>query len=107
MIRISGGIFQASNAVPMAIPFRHAPPRLSQAQRAPTESPTVVFARTQRDQALAHLKSVEDNLSMLDEIMGPEAALQALEEGRQSVEQAQAALEEALSESALKTGILE
>jgi len=39
--------------------------------------------------------------------MGPEAALQALEEGRQSVEQAQAALEEALSESALKTGILE
>jgi len=39
--------------------------------------------------------------------MGPEAALQALEEGRASLDQAQKELEEAIAQTSLKTGISE
>lgn len=41
---------------------------------------------------------------MLDETMGPEAALQALEEGHKSLDQAQKELEDAFGEEGLKTG---
>lgn len=102
MLRISGGFFAGEGTIPFAGAPR--PARLAQAQRAPAESPLVAAARQKRDEAVAHLRSAEDNLAMLDETMGPEAALQALDEGRQSVEQAQKELEDALASEALKTG---
>lgn len=102
MLRISGGFFAGQGTVPIAGAARST--RLAQAQRAPAESPLIAAARQKRDEAAAHLRSAEDNLSMLDETMGPEAALQALEEGRQSLEQAQKELEDAIASEALKTG---
>lgn len=63
------------------------------AQATPVESPRVVEARRALDKAVQHYQSVEDNLSMLDETMGPEAALQALEEGSDSIERARKELE--------------
>lgn len=101
MIRISGGIFQAANAVPI-VGLRQGPPRLAQAPRAPSESPIIALAREKRDEAATHLRSVEDNLTALEQSIGPEDALQALEEGRQSVERTQHELD-----AALKTGTLE
>jgi len=62
----------------------------------------VTLARKNRDEAVAHLRSVEDNLTALEQSIGPEDALQALEEGRQSVERTQHELD-----VALKTGTLE
>ena len=70
----------------------------------PAEPPIVVAARQKRDEAARHLRSVEDNLSMLNETMGPEAALQALDEGRHSLDLAQHELEDAMAEAGLKTG---
>jgi len=70
-------------------------PRLSQA---PALSAAVAEAKKMLDGALSDLRSVEDNLSMLDIMMGPESALQALEEGRESVERAREAYDLALAE---------
>ena len=89
------------NPIPLARP--HVQIRLAQQVR-PPESPLIMAAREKRDEAVKHLKSAEDNLSMLDQTMGPEAALQALEEGRESVELAQKELEDAIAQEALKTG---
>jgi hypothetical protein len=101
MLRISGGFFSGANTIPIVGVGR--PARLAQANRAPADTPIVAAARQKRDEAVAHLRSAEDNLTMLDQTMGPEAALQALEEGRQSVEQAQQELDEAIAQEASKT----
>lgn len=105
MIRISGGFFAGGNQVPLAGSARPQV-RLAQQARA-SEPPLVLAARQKRDEAAMHLRSAEDNLSMLDQTMGPEAALQALEEGRQSLDQAQKELEDAIAQTSLKTGISE
>lgn len=98
MIRFSGGGFSGGRTIPIVGSFRQpAAPRLAQAPRAP-ESQRVINARRSLDEATANLRSAEDNLSMLDFTMGPEAALQALEEGRQSVERAQKEYERVLAE---------
>lgn len=80
--------------------FRQAPAPRQLAQAAPQESPKVADARSRRDEAAKHLTSVEDNLQMLDFTMGPEAALQAIDEGRESLQAAEADLQEALQEEA-------
>ena len=77
---------------------RQAPAPRQLAQAAPQESPKVSAARSRRDEAAKHLMSVEDNLGMLDFTMGPEAALQAIDEGRESLQAAEAELQEALQE---------
>jgi hypothetical protein len=105
MIRITGGSFSGGNQIPLAGSVRPRP-RLAQQAR-PSEPPLVLAARQKRDEAATHLRSAEDNLSMLDQTMGPEAALQALEEGRASLDQAQKELEEAIAQTSLKTGISE
>lgn len=106
MIRITGGFFAGGNQIPLAGSARPRT-RLAQQQMRPSEPPLVLAARQKRDEAAAHLRSAEDNLSMLDQTMGPEAALQALEEGRQSLDQAQKELEDAIAQTSLKTGISE
>lgn len=50
------------------------------------------------DEAIKNLRSAEDSLSVLDFTMGPEAALQALEEGKVSVERAQKEYDRVLAE---------
>lgn len=106
MIRIANGAF--FGGVPTArlvsAPSRQAVvPRLSQAPTMPPPSQRVKDARAMLDQAVEHLKSAEDNLSMLDYTMGPEAALQALDEGRESVSRAQQEYDRVVAEeSALR-----
>jgi hypothetical protein len=51
-----------------------------------------------RDEAVKNLASAEDSIEVLDIAMGPEAVLQALEEGRQSVDRAQQEYERVLLE---------
>lgn len=84
-------------AIPIAGSARFNPqaasPRMAQAV---STSPRVTEARRMLDEARQNLRSVEDNLSMLDTAMGPEAALQAVEEGQQSVARAQEAYDLAL-----------
>jgi len=80
--------------------FNYDPAPRQLAQAAPQESPKVAEARARRDEAAGHLRSVEDNLQMLDTTMGPEAALQALDEGRESLQATEAELQEAISEAA-------
>lgn len=100
MIRIGqGGFFSGEGNVRLVGSLHQSivQPRLAQA-RQQAESSRVAEARRNRDEALEHLRSAEDNLEILDATMGPEAALQALEEGRQSVERAQQEYERVLVE---------
>jgi len=89
------GFFSGVGTIPLAGAVRRHvdPPRLSQQ---PIQSPRVAEARRALDKATEHYKSVEDNLSMLDATMGPEAALQALQEGSDSVDRARKDLEDAI-----------
>lgn len=85
-----GAFFSGEGNVRLVGSFRQpvVQPRLAQAPQQ-MESPRVAEARRRRDEAFNHLRSTEDNLAILDATMGPEAALQALEEGRESLERAQ------------------
>lgn len=87
-----GGFFSGAGTIPLASAMRHPTvhQHLSQQQ---IQSPEIVEARRALDKAVKHYQSVEDNLSMLDETMGPEAALQALEEGSASIKRAREELE--------------
>lgn len=49
-------------------------------------SPRAQEAKRMLDAAIENLKSVEGNLEFLEISLGPEAAVQALEEGQASVE---------------------
>lgn len=102
MIRIAnGGFFSGAGTVQLVgAPRREmSAPRLSQAP-AKLPSQRMKDARAMLDQAIGHLKSAEDNLSMLDYTMGPEAALQALDEGRESVSRAQQEYDRVVAEEA-------
>lgn len=94
-----GGFFSGEGNLRLAGSFQ-APAVRQLARPAPQESPKVADARSTRDEAAKHLRSAEDNLEMLDVTMGPEAALQALDEGRQSLQNAEGQLQEAIAEEA-------
>ncbi len=95
----NGAFFSGAGNVRLA-GFHQAPAPRQLAQAVPQESPKVADARARRDEAAGHLRSVEDNLQMLDTTMGPEAALQALDEGRESLQATEAELQEAIAEAA-------
>lgn len=98
MIRISNaGFFGGNGTVPLGGAAPRVLPSHRMAQAAPV-SPRVLEARAMLDTALKNLTSAEDNLSILDITLGPEAALQALEEGRVSVERAQQEYDRVLAE---------
>jgi hypothetical protein len=92
------GFFSGAGTVPMAGAAPRTAPRLAQMPRPQPMSPRVENARRMRDEAVKNLRGVEDNIAALDLAMGPEATLQALEEGRQSVERAQQEYDRVLAE---------
>jgi len=103
MIRIeNGGFFGGAGTVQLAGANRRqaVSPRISQAPARPL-SQRVKDARAMLDLAVGHLKSAEDNLSMLNYTMGPEAALQALDEGRESVSRAQQEYDRVVAEESI------
>lgn len=101
MIRFGqGGFFSGRGTVPLAGAIqRPAFHRSLSTPPAPTpQSTRAQDASKVLNEALKNLRSAEDNLSILDATMGPEAALQALEEGRESVERARNEYERILAE---------
>jgi hypothetical protein len=98
-----GGFFSGGGNVRLVGSFRQSiiQPRLAQT-RQQMESPRLAEARRKREEALKHLRSAEDNLDILDATMGPEAALQALEEGRNSLERAQEEYDNVLEEETVR-----
>jgi hypothetical protein len=98
MMRIGqGGFFSGGGNVHLVGGHQRPAPQLAQARPQPM-SPRVEEARLMRDMAVQNLRSAEDNLGILDATMGPEAALQALEEGHISVDRAQQEYERILVE---------
>jgi len=97
----NAGFFAGGRTVPLAGTTPRAvafAPGLAQAPRPQPMSPRVQEARRMRDEAVKNLASAEDSIEVLDIAMGPEAVLQALEEGRQSVDRAQQEYERVLLE---------
>lgn len=99
MIRIgNAGFFSGAGTAH----FPGTRPRLAQAPLPPM-SQRVADAKSMRDKAVENLQSAEDHLEVLDYTMGPEAALQALDEARASVDRAQQEYERLLAEESTAT----
>lgn len=99
MIRIANGFFSGGGNVRLANLNQHPAhaPQLAQAPMPPM-SKRVEDARTMRDNAVQNLQSAEDHLAVLDFTMGPEAALQAIDEAKASVDRAQQEYDRVLAE---------
>jgi hypothetical protein len=99
MMRIENtGFFGGNGTIPLMGAAPRSVPARQMAQAQQPMPARAVEARAMLEKAVKDLTSAEDNLDILDATMGPEAALQALEEGHESVDRARQEYQRVLAE---------